>query len=203
MSDSRLVFSHDLSDFFRQELTEARTILRIDVPELAEYYLVNLLCEFARRDHAADLADEPLALLYKRALEANIPERKALLKNIGDLSLYVAGFFAQFIDRSSVDVHYYISMGGNAYGSLSNMMNSHRRGSVSSDVFLQLASGFTEFVDLLNEVSDRARAKADGDAELVRLYERWLRTGSQRVQRLLAERGLVVRDGGPPDEYLQ
>jgi len=52
----------------------------------------------------------------------------------------------------------------------------------------------------LNEVSDRARDKTDGAGDVLRLYERWLRTGSQRVQRRLHERGLFVTDAVPDDE---
>ncbi len=202
MSESRLIVSNDLGEFFRTELAEARDSLRMDVPELAEFYLVNLLCDFSRQETSLEVGDEPLALIYKRALEASPAERLPLLKHIGDLSLYVAGFFSEFITRSLVSVSYYVSMGGNAYGSLCGLVGSQRQGAAFFQVYDQLARRFTEFVALLNEVSERTRENADRNSDLLRLYERWLRTGSQRAQRMLAEKGLLVREG-LPDEFIQ
>jgi hypothetical protein len=46
-----------------------------------------------------------------------------------------------------------------------------------------------DFVDVLSEVSERSSLSSNTD--LLRLYERWLRTGSTRSGYLLAERGVV------------
>jgi hypothetical protein len=200
MDGSRLIVSGDLSEFFRQELSDARDTLGIELSELVEFYIVNLLCEFSRAGGSLEtIGDEPLALLYKRALEASGAERQQILKSIGDVSLYLAGFFTESIDRSLVDVRYYISMGGNAYGSLSDLVAAERRKNVFFELYRQLAKRFADFVDLLNQISERAREKSDRDSEVLRLYERWLRTGSLRLQRLLAERGVLVREGLPAD----
>jgi len=195
-----LILSKDLGEFFRKEVSTAQTSLGIGLSELTEYYLVNLLCDFSRGPRAPELGHEPLALQYKRALEARPGERFHLLKNLGDESLYVAGFFAESIERSLVDVGYYISMGGNAYGSLSEMMGAQRNGATFAELYEELAEGFPGLVDLLNEVADRARAKAEDDHDLLKIYERWLRTGSTRAQRQLHERGLFVRDGSDDTE---
>ena len=196
---SEVILSNDLGEFFRMEVTRAQTSLGIGLSQLTEYYLVNLLCDFSRVQRAPDVGNEPLALQYKRALEARPGERFYLLKNLGDESLYVAGFFTESIERSLVDVGYYISMGGSAYGSLSEMMGAQRNGATFAELYEGLAEGFPELVGLLNEVADSARARAEHDHDLLKLYERWLRTGSARVQRQLHERGLFVREGSPDD----
>jgi hypothetical protein len=56
-------------------------------------------------------------------------------------------------------------------------------------VFAELADNFVRFVDVLSEVSERASLGSNVD--LLRLYERWLKTGSRRSGQLLAERGVV------------
>ena len=91
---------------------------------------------------------------------------------------------------------YYISMGGNAYSSLSDLMGAQRNGATHAELYEELAQRFPELVDLLNEVSDRARAQTEDNHEVLRLYARWLRTRSARVQRLLHERGLGGRSVG-------
>ena len=57
----------------------------------------------------------------------------------------------------------------------------------------ELADKFRLLVDLLNEVSERTLASSD--AGLVRLYERWLKTGSDRLASLLVRQGVVPRRG--------
>jgi hypothetical protein len=55
-------------------------------------------------------------------------------------------------------------------------------------VYSELADKFQCFVDVLNEVRDMAKTSSDHD--VLRLYEVWLRTGSDRVAGLLRELGV-------------
>lgn len=197
---SSVIATADLENFFRGEFASARKSLGVEVEESAEYYVVNLLCEYSRRGNNPMPGDEPLAFLYKRALEAPTGERILILKNLGDLALYVAGFFTEFIERSLVDVSYYISMGGNAYTSLSDIFGSRPRGGPFAVVYDELARKFSALVDVLMEIADRSRSTNNDD--LVRLYDRWTRTGSDRIHRLLVEKGLVLAVRSP-DETLQ
>jgi len=45
------------------------------------------------------------------------------------------------------------------------------------------------FVDILGEISERTALSSNGD--VLRLYEKWLRTKSRRSGDLLAARGIV------------
>ena len=71
---SRVILKHDLTEFFRDEISEAQSHLGIELSQLIEFYLVNLLCEYTRTGATPLPGDEPLALLYKRALEATAAE---------------------------------------------------------------------------------------------------------------------------------
>jgi hypothetical protein len=188
---SGVILKPDLTEFFHGEVSEARSHLGLELSQHTEFYLVNLLCEFSRTGVAPTPGDEPLALLYKRALEAEPVERVRILKELGDLSLYVAGFFVEFIERSLVDLDYYISMGGNAYNNVSDLVGMQRGGAQHAELYRQLARRFTALVDLLNEVSDRTRAEELRDRDLLRLYERWLRTRSERIRKMLLDAGLL------------
>jgi hypothetical protein len=103
---------------------------------------------------------------------------------VGDQSLFISGFFADSLNRSLVDVDYYIQLGGLAYRSLAR----HGDGTFG-DVFDELSDKFTTFVDVLGEVSERTSISSNAD--VLRLYEKWLRTGSRRSGELLAARGIV------------
>jgi hypothetical protein len=152
---------------------------------------VNLLCDFTRTGVSPSPGDEPLALLYKRALEASLGDRMRILKELGDVALYVSGFFVEFIERSLVDLDYYISMGGNAYRDVSGLMGRHRGGDHLAALYGQLARRFTVLVNLLNEVADRARDRDLGDRDVLRLYERWLLTRSERLRQQLIDAGVL------------
>lgn len=193
-ASSRVILSHDVSEFFRDQVSEARDVVGVKMSDHTEYYLVRLLCDYTRRDSGAALGEEALALIYKRALEANLTERVQLLKSMGDMALYISGFFVEFVEKSMVDVDYYISMGGTAYSNLSGLVGAQRHGETFAELYQTLAVRFTDLVDVLNQIADQSREKPGSDADLLKLYDRWARTGSERIRKMLLERGLVPSD---------
>jgi hypothetical protein len=80
-------------------------------------------------------------------------------------------------------------MGGYAYGKLAGLSR-HR---TAASVFGELSENFLQFVDILNEVSE-ASSLTDNKS-LLRLYEKWLRTGSKRSEELLRESGVLLVQG--------
>jgi len=117
-------------------------------------------------------------------------ERARTLRDVGDRSLYVSGFFAESLQRRLVDVDYYIRIGGTAYRQLASMP---ARSGPYGEVFLELAGKFPRFVDVLAEVSEGGAIATD--AGVVQLYERWLRTGSEWIARKLRARGVLPNQG--------
>jgi hypothetical protein len=110
---------------------------------------------------------------------------------MGDTALFVSGFFAQSLQDGAGGLRYYCDLGGHAYARLAH--EHETPGRVGPAVFGELASHFREFVDVLNEVSETTRLNTP--LSLVRLYERWLQTGSRRAAALLGERGIAPHPG--------
>jgi hypothetical protein len=170
----------------------------VNVDPHAAHYVVNLLTLFARSEQLYEQQGDvyglrPLALMLADAADAASPgERNYCLQRIGDVSLFVAGFFADGLASAVVDVDYYIRMGGSAYGSLSEEARGTVRGRAFAGVFRELAVKFQTLVDVLNEVRDSSASEPD----LLRIYEVWLKTGSRRAERLLREHDVLpVRFG--------
>ncbi len=128
-------------------------------------------------------------MMADAAEASNTVERTFSLQRIGDVALFIAGFFADSLAHKLVDLDYYIYMGGTAYGSLSDEIRGTPRGRAFADVYRELARKFQAVVDVLNEVRDGARRSSDID--LLRTYEIWLRTGSRRAASLLRQNGVV------------
>lgn len=184
----------NLREFFHDSVQAALRQQRVAVDDHTEHYVVNVLTMFARSEELYDRTPEgvrlkPLALMLADASEAPTAQRREeALRRLGDVSLFVAGFFAQSFARKLVDVDYHIAMGGRAYGTLAETMRGSLRGQVFATVFMELAQKFQRLVDVLNEVAEMAYRHTDKD--ILRLYEIWLKTGSPRAYNILRRLGV-------------
>ncbi len=191
--DSRLLKVANLREYFHGALQSALANQHLSVEDQTEHYVVNLLTLFSRSEQLFEQTPngvriKPLVQMLAEALEAPTTlERERGLQRLGDVSLFIAGFFAHSFARKLIDIDYHIAMGGRAYGTLAGGLCRGRR-PVLGRVFAELASKFQPLVDALGEISDAARRYTQAD--VLRLYEIWLKTGSPRARTLL--RGLGV-----------
>lgn len=189
MTGNTLITDVGIREYFYHEVHQAITHQHVEASTDAAHYVVNLLTLFTNSEQLFDQTEDgaaltPLALLYVQALEAQTPaEQRSLLRKLADVALFIAGVFTDSLSSRAVDVDYYVAMGGSAYAYLSD-----RRGYPLRTIFAELAEKFQCFVDVLNEVSERAHLNSDRD--LLRLYEFWLKTGSLRAHARLADNGL-------------
>ena len=171
-------------EYFKELVDTAMEHQRLAVRDLTSFYLVNLLTGFVHVEPSATAGDEPLGIRLARALQTGGSRQRDGLREVGDRSLFISGFFADSLNRRLVDIDYYIQLGECAYASLA------RHGDPTfGEVFDELAGKFPACVDVLGEVSERSALASNSD--VLRLYEKWLRTRSRRTGDLLAERGIV------------
>lgn len=178
-----------VTEFFRDAVVGAMRTKQVTAAEPTEFYIVNLLAEFTKASH---VDREPIALKMAQLAHASPDVRAKGLKEIGDTSLYVSGFFADSLSRRLVDVDYYIAMGGSAYSQLATLMTT-TRGS-AADFFRaaydELASKFGAFVAVLTEVR-RNTNLGHGGGNVLRLYEQWVKTGGEWLEQRLRDAGLL------------
>lgn len=195
----RVVRVSNLQEYFHASIQDVVSRQGVEVDPHAAHYVVNLLTIFSRSRELYETQDEyyglkPLALMLAEAANTErMDQRNYLLQRIGDVALFIAGFFADGLAGKAVDVDYYIYMGGNAYESLSDEMRGTFRGRAFAPVYRELAVKFQVLVDVLNEVADGARESSDVD--LLRAYEVWLKTGSRRAETLLRQSGVEPVQG--------
>lgn len=185
---------NNLTEFFRDALGKALASQQVTLDEHTTHYVVSLLTLYSRTEvsHSDTRPGQrwvSLAELLAQASAARTPaERELLLQRLGDVSLFVAGFFAHGFERRLVDVDYHVAMGGRAYGTLAAAPISGPRRALCG-VFGELAHKFQGVVDAIGEISDSARVWSQKD--VLRLYEVWLKTGSQRARGLLQQLGVA------------
>ena len=201
MRDRSLVAVSSLREFFRDAFHEATEHQHLAIDEQSEQYVVNLLTMFSRADALYEKTPEglrirPLAHMLAEALDApSASARQRGLQRLGDVSLFIAGFFARSFARKLIDIDYHIAMGGNAYSSLADTMQRSASGRGIAAIYAVLAHKFQGLVDALNEVSEMSYVHSDAD--ILRLYEIWMKTGSPRAHGLLGRLGVQpVKQGG-------
>jgi hypothetical protein len=192
----RVVPVANLREYFHDAFQGAIEKQHLAIEDQTEHYVVNLLTLFARSEALYDKAPgtdagvrlKPLVVMLTEALEAPSPaDRNRGLQRLGDVSLFIAGFFAQSFARKLIDIDYHIAMGGRAYGTLAGSL-ARTRSHVLGQVFAELAEKFQPIVDALNEISETAYQHSDRD--ILRLYEVWLKTGSKRSFDILKRLGV-------------
>ena len=195
IDNDRVVRVRNLQDYFRTSIEGVISRQGVEVDPHASHYVVNLMTLFSRSEELYEDDGEyyglrPLAMMLANAAEApSAAERNHSLQRIGDVALFIAGFFSDGLPTRTVDIDYYIHMGGNAYGSLSDEVRGTFRGNSFADIYRELAVKFHILVDVLNEVRDEARQASD--VNVLRTYEIWLKTGSRRAESLLRQHGVV------------
>ena len=181
-----------VSAFFHEVVSDALQRKRVQVSSSAESYLVGLLGEFTK----TQITSEALSVLY--ASGATDPgERVRNLKEVGDTTLYVSGFFGESLSSKLVDTDYYIGLGEAAYRELAAHLHTSR---TVSQVYQELAAKFPRFVDVLAEV--RSNVNFVG-SDLVKLYEEWRRTRAEWIERKLRLLGVLVHSDDDDKGYLQ
>jgi hypothetical protein len=193
----RVVPVSNLREYFHDALHVALERQHLAVENQTEHYVVNLLTLFSRSEALYEQQPgstdrgtrlKPLVVMLTEALEAPTPsDRHRGLQRLGDVSLFIAGFFSQSFARKLIDIDYHIAMGGRAYSSLAEGL-ARTRSRVLGQVFAELAEKFQPMVDALNDISETSYKHSDKD--ILRLYEVWLKTGSKRSFDILKRLGV-------------
>ncbi len=182
-------------EFFREKVSEAISNQNLLISQDVESYVVNLLVDFIDptklEANGQDILgiDTPLALILKSALEAPPAHRLKIFKSMGDISLYLAGFFQDYFNRRIIDVSYYISMGASAYDNVATIIRNQYRDPQFADTFGRLSERFDQLVEVVAEVSENQNAEKPID--ILSVYDRWTRTHSERLRRSLQKIGII------------
>ena len=179
---------HSLESFFYEHIDRACRTEGVTADPGTGHYLVVLLAGYA----AHPIDDKPLALRMLQSVDLEPRQRRTELRNIGDTSLYVSGFWSESLARSVVDVDYYIGMGESAYGELAR--TTPKGADPFADVFGNLAVNFPRFVRVLSAISETLSGDTNPQ-DVLKLYDRWKRTGSSWAKRRLARLGVTLDEG--------
>jgi len=195
---SRINLNLDLKSFFQTELFETARKQGHSLSVHTADYLAGVLDRFSKtrnylkKDPNSEKMSSPtLALLWLESQgKDKITQYKEMLY-LGDFALFTSGFFSEKIQGSNLDMDYYIALGGKAYeraGQIQESIAAER----ALNVFFDLAEDFKEHVELFNELS--LQSQIFNERDILRLYEKWLKTRNERLGRILNEKGIIPGD---------
>jgi hypothetical protein len=191
--------STDVRSFFAELATHATEDRGIETNEATTAYVAALLADYAHPGAFSKTSlERPFTLLLAEAMETAGHERFERLRAIGDGALYLRGFFREHLETRGVALPYVCAVGARAYDGVATMLRTSTGGDAAgTNVFGELAERFDAFVYLLETVADRlvAQGNAGTPGGVLKLYERWLKSGSTDLAAALGAHGLVPQRG--------
>lgn len=188
--DSRPTFELTLADYFRERLLQFGEQLRPCPHEDTLWYLGSLLARFGSSDQLfcydnGEITLRPLALLYKDARESsNHHQRCLLLRQLGDLALFIGGLFPENYARRGIHKDYFVGMGGGAYDYLADNAQQNRH------IFSELAAMFAKLLELVRRVCFKQNQFDATD--ILHLYQRWQQTRDPVAAQQLRHLGICT-----------
>jgi len=174
-------------EHFKSLVDEAGEHLNVRPLPAVKDYLVDLLEFHVQTNNLFPKQYGTLAELWLESQNAqNIRQQRERLKALGDRALYISGFFSESLQRKIVDIDYYIQMGELAFGYLSELSRNESQG----HIYRILSQKFSRWVEMIHFVA--LRSFPNSDAGVLRLYEQYLKTGSELARTQLVERGVVT-----------
>jgi precorrin-2 methylase len=192
-----IAISESINQFFEEMLRDAIRARHVDASDAASSYLVDLMASFAHpKEESSETFAQPLAFALRDAREAVGRDRFEKLRQLGDHVLYATGFFRAHLENKGVTRSYVAGVGSTAYVEAAAMLRLSRRPDERGpiDVLSELAQKFERFADVLADVAEGTIVCSGRDERsVVRMYERWMKTGSTRLAEALGQRGIVPK----------
>lgn len=179
-------------DYFAEVIDEGIEKTKFCPSQMARLYLLEILEQFLSSENLfekkTDKESGSTGTLAEMLLIATNEKQNVkinLLKKLGDTSLYMSGFLGDSLNYKLVDIDYYADIGCVAYQRLSKTIND----SSFQELYMEFATEFINFMDLLTFFSHKANIQTNTD--LLRLYDRYIKTGSRIAEEFLKTKGLI------------
>ncbi|MCR8921276.1 hypothetical protein NO559_00745 [Dasania sp. GY-MA-18] len=155
------------------------------------WYLSHMLERYGQSrelfEQQQGLSLQPLALLYFDALATNNKREKlALLRKLGDQSLFLAALFPEYFARRGIRKDYMVGMGGAAYYYVAEASKQQ------AHIFSELATGFARLLSLVSQACSKEHFFDAQDILL--LHQRWLNNKDQLAEQQLRAVGIIPID---------
>lgn len=165
--------------FFKEALDKAVQNQNVQISDAVASYLLWLLLQGLRKDPHFDA--ETTIKRYLNAFTGKGPES---FRDIGDSSLMLAGIWPDSLYRQAISMDYYIQMGRLAYRKEAETNRAF------NDLFEELSENFLKSVNILVEATQFISQREPTPDDIMKIYEKWLKTHSDFLERILVKFGI-------------
>jgi hypothetical protein len=179
-------FSEVLQEAYRERKIKSFPLMDAYLVHMLKHYLntKNLFVPF--EDDTIERPPQTLAEMYLTAINSEPPRNREMMKALADRALYLSGFFGDSLHRKIVDIDYYADIGSAAYQNLASWT---KEDTVAS-IYKTFSSRFFDFVEVLSYISEKSSIQTDQN--VLRLYERYIKTGSEQAREKLSSMGIAT-----------
>lgn len=147
--------------FLHLELQKSKPLLSQEIRnylvDLLHFYLFTHRL-FDCKDESGNFHDQIFVHLCKKIQETDSKnELIYLYKKMGDLSLYLSGFFRHFVQKKGMHLTYYEGMGQNAYSFLANKYERFEK----NNIFKFLCEDFSCLAEALYLLQENSKYKSE------------------------------------------
>lgn len=179
-------FAEVVKEAFDHRQVKSQPHIQAYLVQLLKFYLDSRNLHGPVFEESSENPPETFAEMYLQAINAETTKKKELMRAVAERTLYLTGFFSDSFQRKIVDIDYYVEIGSAAYSNLS----SWTKQDTLATVYATFSKRFQDYVEVLNYVSEKSQIQADQN--VLRLYDRYLRTGSDLAREKLTELGVVT-----------
>jgi hypothetical protein len=161
-----------------QLVSDALEENQVELHALSCMYINDMLVRFIDAGHLGDEGLPTLVQLYGQAAASKGKQMVAAYQRLGDVALFMSGFFSGHVRATVNGLGYYVDMGRAAYGLLANIDK--------NTAFIELAARFTSVVKVLNSVSEMMGLSNATDDDILELF--LMDSNSIELQRMMNKR---------------
>lgn len=166
---SELVLENSLQSFFFDELSSINKKSSNPLPSETIYYSSLVMDKYASSNEYFEIVEgrvQEKKLGIKLLEVGHMPKesQKRVLKDIGDCSLFLCGFFSDYLNKQLVDETYYQNIGKQAYKSLNSMVPDFYE---VPSFYKGLSNCFSEVCMMFTLVSEKFNVDSDSNDYLL------------------------------------
>jgi hypothetical protein len=125
--EQEIILESSLQAYFYDQLQAINTKSNSPLPNESIYYSSRVMDRMGQSSIFFDVSegkirDKTLGLKLLECSDLSISRKKRALRDIGDTSLLICGYFHESLNRKLIDTRYYEDLGKIAYGRLNSLI---------------------------------------------------------------------------------
>lgn len=183
-------------------VSENEKKVSLELNDYSKLYLLNTMKNLIEKNdffYTEIIGEDSLGEAFMRAFTKDLLGKIKTLKAVGDLCLIYSGFFPDKLNRKLVDIDYFIKLGQLSFLALYRIYSTMNSVSDLKNLYLEVSKEFLKIVTVMLEIA--RKFKLLNEDNLLKVYERWQKTGISVLYNILRERNIIPVQGSMVESH--